>query len=109
MLEKLKALISQEETPPAEPVVPPVAPVEPAIEAPAAVAPPAEIVAPPAEPVPVATALETIIPPPGAVTSAVPTGEAMYMAMSQKDLADLATKNDPTLMALLRGPVTGIK
>ena len=31
------------------------------------------------------------------------------MAMSQKDLADLATKNDPTLMALLRGQVTGIK
>ena len=107
LLDSLKELISKEETPAAVPVVVPVAPVEPAIEAPAAVVPAEPAPAP--EPVPVATAAETIIPPAGVVTSAAPTGEAMYMAMTQQDLADLATKNDPTLMALLRGPVTGIK
>ena len=88
-----------EDTPP----VVPVAPTPPVV--PVAVTPPEPVPVP----VPVATPAETIIPPAGAVTSAVPTGEAMYMAMSQKDLADLATKNDPTLMALLRGQVTGIK
>ena len=57
----------------------------------------------------IATAKETIIPPAGVVTSAAPTGEAMYAAMPAKELAELAANEDPALMALLRGPVTGLK
>ena len=110
LLDSLKELIAKADAPAVVPVVddtPPVVPV-------AVTAPPPEpepVPAPAVEgpPPEVATAAETIIPPPGVVTSAAPTGEALYMAMTQKDLADLATKNDPTLMALLRGPVTGIK
>ena len=100
-IQKLKDLIAGEEpTPP----VPPVAPVAPAPDpialpvAPVAVAPPAPV-PPPAEPapapVPVATAKDTIIPPAGVVTSAAPTGEAMYMAMTPKELADLARQGRP--------------
>ena len=33
----------------------------------------------------------------------------MYMAMTPKELADLASKEDPALMAHLRGPITGLK
>ena len=114
MLQKFRDFLSQvekDETPVVPPVVPtpPVTPVAPVVVPP--VVPPVvpEPVVPPVVPEPVATAAETIIPPPGVVTSAAPTGEAMYMVMSKKELADLAIGDDPALMTLLRGPVTGIK
>ena len=109
ILDKLKELITQEETPPVVPPVvptPPVPPMVPVVDTPPVI--PVAVETPPVVP-PVATPAETIIPPAGVVTSAAPTGEAMYMAMSQKELADLAAKDDPALMASLRGPVTGIK
>ena len=86
------------------------APAAPPPEAPPVSVPATATPAPATAPEPVvATAAETIIPPAGVVTSAAPTGEAMYMAMSPKELAELAEKEDPGLMKLLREPVTGTK
>ena len=122
-VEGLKSLIATTEEPatPPAPVPAPVAPAPdptqsgtatPAPVTPVASAPPpAPTPATNPEPAPVviATAKETIIPPAGVVTSAVPTGEAMYAAMPAKELAALIDKEDPALMKLLREPVTGIK